>query len=264
MNNDREIAVNVDRRFGGIARLYGEKGLQALQQAHICVVGVGGVGSWVAEALARSAVGRITLIDMDHVAESNINRQLQAMGSTLGQSKIELLAERISDINPACEVVCVDEFLDPNNVTELITQDFDWVIDCIDTFRIKAALISHCRRRKQSILTVGGAGGRVDVSRVQLSDMRSTQQDALMATTRRQLRKKHGFSDNIKRRFQVPCVWSSEPARLSQMQCDVQGDSSLNCAGFGACMPVTATFAMLASAHVINKVTAVKLYGSKK
>jgi len=251
----------VDRRFGGIARLYGDAGLLALKQANVCVVGVGGVGSWVVEALARSAVGRITLIDMDHVAESNINRQLPALASTLGRSKIEVLAERIAEINPQCVVECVDEFLDPNNVTELIPESFDWVIDCIDTFRIKAALIAHCRRRKQSILTVGGAGGRVDVTRVQISDLRATEQDALMATTRRQLRKKHGFSDNVKRRFHVPCVWSGEPPRLSQSECEVQADSSLNCAGFGACMSVTASFGMLASGYVINKITAVKIYG---
>ena len=242
--------MDSQRRFGGIARLYGEAGARQIAAAQVAVIGVGGVGSWVVEALARSGVGKLTLIDADHVAESNINRQLPALEATLGRAKIEVLAERVGQINPACAVTCVDDFVDADNLPQLIHSEFDWVIDCIDSFRVKAAMIAHCKRHRQALITVGAAGGQIDPTRVRVSDLRRTEQDALLARTRRLLRQDYGFSSNPKRSFGVPAVWSDEPVRQSQ-SCDTQQDASLNCAGFGACMPVTASFALAAAGHVL-------------
>jgi tRNA A37 threonylcarbamoyladenosine dehydratase len=239
-----------ERRFGGIARLYGESGAARIASAHVAVIGVGGVGSWAAEALARSGVGELTLIDMDHVAESNINRQLPALESTLGRWKADVLAERAREINPKVAVNAVDAFVDQENLSRLLSDDFAWVIDCIDSFRIKAAMIAHCRRRKQPIITAGAAGGQVDPTRVRVSDLRRTEQDALLARTRRLLRQEYGFPSNPKRAFGVPAVWSDEPVRESQ-GCEVQQDASLSCAGYGACMPVTASFGLAAAGYVL-------------
>ena len=245
--------MDYQRRFGGIARLYGAGSLEALASARVCVVGVGGVGSWAVEALARSAVGHICMIDMDHVAESNINRQLPAVESELGRSKVEVLRERIAAINPGCHVATVEDFVTPDNLDTLIPADSHWVLDCIDSFRVKAALIAFCRRRKQAVITVGGAGGQRDPSRVRVSDLRKTEQDPLLARTRRLLRQSYGFPQNPKRRFDVPCVWSDEPQAAPVEVCDKPIEGSLNCAGYGACMPVTATFGMSAAAYVIDR-----------
>ena len=241
------------RRFGGVARLYGESGLAALGAARVCVVGVGGVGSWAVEALARSAVGSITLIDMDHVAESNINRQLPAIEPELGRAKVGVLRERIATINPGCRVETVEDFVTRDNLDVMIDPGHDWVMDCIDSFRVKAALIAFCRRRRQSVITVGGAGGQRDASRIQLGDLRRTEQDPLLARTRKLLRQDYGFPSNPKRRFGVPCVWSDEPQVAPPAGCESAPEGSLNCAGYGACMPVTATFGLVAAGHVINQ-----------
>lgn len=248
--------LDYSRRFGGIARLYGDNGLASLSRARVCVVGVGGVGSWAVEALARSAVGHITLIDLDHVAESNMNRQLQAIEPAIGQAKVAALAERIAQINPDCQVTSIEDFVAPDNVDALIAPDHDWVMDCIDNFRAKAALIALCRRRGQSVITVGGAGGQRDAARVQVSDLRKTEQDPLLARTRKLLRQDYGFPSNPKRRFGVPCVWSDEPQAAPAGDCDTNPEGSLNCAGYGACMAVTATFGLVAAGHVVNRLAA--------
>jgi tRNA A37 threonylcarbamoyladenosine dehydratase len=246
--------VDFFRRFGGLGRLYGDGGLRALQAASVCVVGVGGVGSWAVEALARSAVGKITLVDMDHVAESNINRQLPALDDQIGRAKVAVLRERVALINPGCRVVCHEEFVAPDNLDELIASEHDWVLDCIDSFRVKAALIAFCRRRGQAVLTVGGAGGRRDPGRIRQGDLRRTEQDPLLARTRRLLRQDYGFPTNPKRRFGVPCIWSDEPivAPAGDAGCAMAVEGSLNCAGFGSSMPVTAAFGLAAAAHAIN------------
>ena len=240
------------RRFGGVARLYGDQGLSALAAASVCVVGVGGVGSWTVEALARSAVGHITLIDMDHVAESNMNRQLPALQSTLGRAKVQVLAGRIAEINPNCAVTQCEEFVTADNAAALIDERHDWVIDCIDNFRVKAAMIALCRRRRQAVITVGAAGGQRDATRIQVGDLRKTEQDPLLARTRKLLRHDYGFPANPKRRFGVPCVWSDEPQTRPPDACDAP-EGSLNCAGFGACMPVTATFGLVAAGYVVGR-----------
>lgn len=252
MTTRRVHDLDLRRRFGGIERLYGPGSLERLGAASVCVVGVGGVGSWVVEALARSAVGAIALVDMDHVAESNFNRQLPAIEPGMGRAKVEVLRERIALINSECRVGTHDAFVTEDNIDTLIDPAHNWVVDCIDSFRIKAALIAACRRRGQSIVTVGGAGGQRDPGRVRLGDLRRTEQDPLLARTRRLLRQSYGFPVNPKRRFGVPCVWSDEPQAVPR-DCVVPPEGSLNCAGFGACMPVTATFAMIAAAHVVER-----------
>jgi len=253
--------ADLERRFGGIARLYGRPALQRFRSAHVCVLGIGGVGSWAAEALARSAIGRITLIDPDHVAESNINRQLPALGTTLGMSKVQVMAERIAGINPACTVTAVEEYLGLDNLETLLADPFDYLIDCVDGFRIKAALIAHCRRSGQRLVTVGGAGGQTDPTRIRVADLSRTEHDALFSKTRRLLRTDYGFPSNLKRRFDVPCVYSSEQplfpgedGAISPAKPGSRSLGGLTCAGgLGSVMTVTASFGLVAAAHVLRK-----------
>lgn len=246
------------RRFGGIERLYGRVALERFAASHICVIGIGGVGSWVAEALARSAIGEITLIDLDNIAESNVNRQVHALDGEFGHAKVAVMAQRIHAINPLCNVHCVEDFIESNNLAELIDDRFDFVMDCIDAYRTKAALIAHCRRNKLSVITVGGAGGQVDPLKITLADLSRSEQDPLLSKTRKQLRQEYGFSQNPKRRFAVPCVYSLEQARRPRNEgesCDSGGGiSGLNCAGFGSSVAVTATFGLVAVAHVLVKI----------
>ncbi len=251
-----------DRRFGGIGRLYGKPALVRFQQAHICVIGVGGVGSWAVEALARSAIGRLTLIDMDHVAESNTNRQLQATSDNLGKSKIKVLAERIEQINPACRVSLIDDYLSSTNLAELINDEMDCVIDCIDDFRLKAALINYCKLQQIRLICTGGAGGRTDPGMIQLSDLARTEQDPLLSKTRALLRHDFGFPRNPKKKFKVDCIWSNEQLRyptedghFSLQKPGNRGTSTLNCGGLGSAMPVTATFAQFAVAAALKAIS---------
>ncbi len=258
---------DLSRRFGGIERLYGAGGLQRLSKAHICVIGIGGVGSWVAESLARSAVGAITLIDLDVVAESNINRQLVATADQLGRDKTSVMQARIAQINPACNVQIIDEFIDRHNISDLISKKFDYVVDCIDDFRTKAALIAHCKRSKIRILTTGGAGGQVDPSKIKQSDLSRTQHDVLLAKTRKLLRQEYGFARNPKRTFGIPCVYSDEQlvypdgsgglsAQRPPIDPNNTSGNALNCAGgIGSITHVTGTFAFFATAHVLNVLT---------
>jgi len=250
-----------ERRFGGVRRLYGESALGKFMQAHVCVIGIGGVGSWAAEALARSAIGRITLIDLDHVAESNINRQLPALSSTLGMAKVQVMAERIWQINPDCAVTAIEEFITVDNLEQHLDRRFDYVIDCIDGFRTKARLIAHCRRNRIPLVTVGGAGGQTDPTRIRVADLSRTEHDALFSKTRKLLRTDYGFTKNPKRRFDVPCIYSLEqPVFADANGCISQEKPSgniaggLTCAGgLGSSMPVTAGFGLAAAAHVLNK-----------
>jgi tRNA A37 threonylcarbamoyladenosine dehydratase len=253
---------DAERRFGGILRLYGEAALKRFRQAHVCVVGIGGVGSWTAEALARSAVGCITLIDLDHIAESNINRQLPALTSTLGRAKVQVMAERIAQINPHSRVTAIEEFITTENLEEQLDRRFDYVIDCIDGFRIKARLIAHCRRSRIPLVTVGGAGGQTDPTRIRISDLSRTEHDALFSKTRKLLRTDYGFTKNPKRRFNVPCVYSLEQpvfadanGCISQEKPSSSGSGGLTCAGgLGSATPVTAGFGLAAAAHVLNRI----------
>ncbi len=259
-----ESNMDYAKRFGGIARVYGEAGFARLQRAHVCVIGLGGVGSWAAEALARSGVGALTLIDMDVVAESNINRQLVATSDQLGRDKIAVMQARIELINPVCKVTSVDEFVSRDNLVQLLGHGFSFVIDCIDDFRTKAALIAFCRQQRIKLVTTGGAGGQVDPSKIVLADLSNTEHDVLLARTRKLLRQDYGFSKNLKRSFGVKAVYSKEQLNYPdgaggvQAQRPKSGESTetlngLNCAGgLGSITHVTASFAMFAVAHVLN------------
>ena len=250
-----------ERRFGGVKRLYGEQALSRFADAHIVIIGIGGVGSWVVEALARNAIGQLTLIDMDVVAESNINRQLPALSSTIGQNKIDVMAKRIDDINPTCKVSLIDDFITADNIAELIPPNVNYVIDCIDSSRVKAALIAWCKRRKTKIITLGGAGGQVDPALIKMSDLSRTEHDPLLSKTRKLLRQNYGFSSNTKRRFAIPCVYSSEHLHyatssggVSQKKSESSASNNLSCAGgLGSSVMVTASFGFMAVAYVLKK-----------
>ncbi len=249
------------RRFGGIERLYGAGALLRLAAAHVVVVGIGGVGSWSAEALARSGVGRLTLIDLDHVAESNVNRQIQALESTFGAAKVAAMKDRIAAINPACVVDTVEEFIDETNLATLIPP-CDAVIDAIDQVRAKAALIAWCRRVGIRVVTTGAAGGRTDPTQIEVIDLSRTTQDALASKVRARLRKDYGFPRDPKKKFGVECVFSPQQIRriASTNSCAVEGDAvddaidpaaGLNCAGYGSSVAVTASFGFAAAARVL-------------
>lgn len=257
---DADAAVSTARRFGGVARLYGESALARLSTAHVCVIGIGGVGSWAAEALARSAVGRITLIDLDHVSESNVNRQIQALDGQFGRAKVTAMAERILNINPQCVVTEIDDFITAENVARLLPQ-CDAVLDAIDNVRAKAALIAHCKGSGMPVVTTGGAGGRTDPTRIQVADLSRTIQDALASKVRARLRKEYGFTREAKKKFGVDCVFSVEPVVRPASPgpaCDLdqigneRGLQGLNCAGYGSAVTVTACFGLVAAARVLD------------
>jgi tRNA A37 threonylcarbamoyladenosine dehydratase len=243
--------ADLQRRFGGMVRLHGAEAAARIAAAHVCVIGIGGVGSWAAEALARSGVGRLTLIDLDHVAESNINRQVHALGATLGQAKVLAMRDRIADINPRCEVVCIEEFITPENIAQLLPA-CDAIVDAIDQVRAKAALIAHCRRAQVALVTTGGAGGRSDPTQLRIDDLSRTVQDPLASKVRARLRKEYGFPRDPKKKFGVACVYSIEPIQRPQgAACDLDeaGLHGLNCAGYGSSVCVTAAFGMAAAAR---------------
>jgi len=254
-----EDEVDFGRRFGGIGRLYGERALERFRAAHVCVIGVGGVGSWVVEALARSAVGHLTLIDLDNVAESNINRQIQALSGTIGQPKVEALAARIAQINPFCRVTLVEDFIDPDNLARMIggAGRFDYVVDAIDSVKAKAALVAYCREHAIPLVTVGGAGGQLDPTRIEVRDLARTEQEPLLKKVRKVLRARYGFARGEKNKYGIDAVFSMEPLRYPDAgdACDVDanGVTGLNCAGFGSGMVVTASFGMVAAGHVLRK-----------
>jgi tRNA A37 threonylcarbamoyladenosine dehydratase len=247
--------ADLQRRFSGIDRLHGHGALARLATAHVCVVGIGGVGSWAAEALARSGVGRLTLIDLDHVAESNVNRQIQALTETIGQAKVLAMQARIAAINPSCTVSTIEEFVTEDNVAELIPA-CDAVIDAIDQVRPKAAMIAHCRRAKIPVVTTGGAGGRTDPARLKVDDLSRTTQDALASKLRARLRKEYGFPRDPKKKFGVACVYSDEPIRrpLAEAACDIDesGLHGLSCAGYGSSVCVTAAFGFAAASRAVG------------
>lgn len=247
---------DMNRRFGGVGRLYGEAGAARLRDAHMVVVGVGGVGSWAAEALARCAVGRITLIDLDHVAESNTNRQIHALGETYGQAKVLAMAERIRAINPACRVDTIEDFIEPGNVAAVLPAA-DAVLDCIDQVTAKAALIAHCQRARMPVFTCGAGGGRIDPTRIAVGDLARVTGDPLLAKLRHKLRREHGYPREDTRgripRFGVPAVYSDEPVRRPDAAC-ATGDfvAGLACAGYGSSVVVTASLGFALAAAAIN------------
>lgn len=256
------VAMDFERRFGGLARLYGTAGAARICAAHVVVVGVGGVGSWAAEALARSGVGRLTLIDLDHVSESNINRQVHALSSTLGQAKVAAMQERIAQINPNCQVVCLEEYVDAENWLELLPKDADAVIDACDQVRAKVALAVWARQSKTLFISVGAAGGKRQAHLVDIDDLSAATHDPLLAQVRTRLRKEHGApqgSTNGGKRMGVACVFSREAvmqaAQLDTSTPNLAQDATLNCHGYGSVVSVTATFGQCAAGWVLDKIS---------
>lgn len=246
-----QLDADLERRFGGLRRLHGDAAYLRLRAARFAVVGLGGVGSWAVEALARSGAAELTLIDLDQVAESNINRQVQALGSTVGMAKAEALRQRIADIHPGCAVHVVEEFVEPGNWPALVGgAEFDGLIDCCDQVRAKAALAAWARERQLPFVTVGAAGGKREPHRVQIDDLSATTHDPLLASLRQRLRKEYAAPRTG--RIGVSCVYSREPVHLPQRAegeaCEVDG--SLNCHGYGSSVAVTATFGLCAAAEL--------------
>ncbi len=260
--------VNDDylQRFGGLGRLYGAAALPRLQAAHVCVVGVGGVGSWTVEGLARSGVGALTLVDLDDVCVTNVNRQLPALDGQIGRPKVAVLAERVQAINPACRVTVLPEFFTPASADRLLAAPFDWVVDAIDRRSHKALLIGECRARGRPVLTVGAAGGKRDATLIRAGDLGEAWSDELLRQVRKKLRRDHGFTPGTtkgKMHFGVRCVWSSEPPVYpwADGTCAATPEPGANLAmdcasGLGAAVFVTGAFGLAAAGEVVKQLVA--------
>ena len=278
---DAVMPPDFERRFGGLARLYGAAGAQRIRQAHIVVVGLGGVGSWAAEAAARSGVARLTLVDLDHIAESNINRQVHALDNTLGMAKVQAMRERIAHINPDCTVNCIEEFVDASNWPGVLgfAANFDWktvaVIDACDQVKAKTAMAAWAIKSKARFISVGAAGGKRLAHKVDIEDLSLVTHDPLLAQMRNRLRKEHGAARD-KKKIGVVCVFScetvmqsgavgvakhSETADVPQpgdspsdFSIESQSDATLNCHGYGSVVTVTSTFGLCAAGWVLGKI----------
>lgn len=273
--------LDIKRRFGGVSRLYGDTGLARLQAVHVAVIGVGGVGSWAAEALARNAVGTLTLIDLDNIAESNVNRQIHALEGEFGKAKITAMAQRIRAINPSCHVREIEDFITSENVAKLLSFECDVILDCIDDAKAKIALAAYCQSTKTPLIMAGAAGGRLDPTRIQSADLSTVTGDKLLAKVRNQLRRDYDFpkASNTKKsaKFGIVCVYSDELVLQPNELCALEksadivsgalqanihkaaGDAKnartitgLNCAGYGSSVSVTATFGFVAAQLALN------------
>jgi tRNA A37 threonylcarbamoyladenosine dehydratase len=260
VTDDTEAAPDFARRFGGLERLYGVAGAARIRNAHVLVAGIGGVGSWAVEALARSGVGRLTLIDLDHVSESNINRQIHALEATVGQAKVEAMRERIAQINPECRVLALDEFVEPDNWHALLDASqaangpVTAVIDACDQVKAKLAISAWARAsRTATFVTVGAAGGKRQAHKVDVDDLSLVTHDPLLAQLRQRLRKLHG-APREGRKIGVTCVFSRESVAPPDASCALEGDGSLNCHGYGSMVSVTATFGQCAAGWVLDKI----------
>lgn len=264
-SNQQPTQQAVHQAQSGIERVYGHDALQRFKQLHIVVAGLGGVGSWAVEALARSGVGKLTLIDLDDVCVTNINRQLPATFDTVGELKTEVLAARVRSINPQCDVHIVDDFLLAENFDQHLT-GADAVLDAIDSVKTKAALVAWCKRNKVKMVCCGGAGGQIDPSQIRSADLAKAKQDPLLAKVRSDLRRHYNFSKNPKRKWGIDCVYSEEQLRYPVISGQHEGEVTLqkpgsgsmqmNCSsGFGAAMVVTCTFAMHAVAILLRRFT---------
>jgi tRNA threonylcarbamoyladenosine dehydratase len=249
------------RRFSGIARLYGEQALTNFMNAHVCVIGIGGVGSWAVESLARSGIGHITLIDMDDICMTNTNRQIHALQENIGKLKTEAMADRIKQINPECQVDVIDDFINTDNMTDYLSNpSYDYVLDAIDSVKDKAAVIAYCKRRKIKLITIGGAGGQKDPTQIKIADLAKTIQDPLAAKVRERL-KQLGVNKDSKGKFGISCVFSTEQLTYPQQGGGIclskkTADSTkkMDCSsGFGAITNVTATFGFVAVSKILSK-----------
>ena len=246
--------VDPARRFGGLQRLYGVTPAERIQRSHMAVIGIGGVGSWAAEALARSGVGQITLVDMDHIAESNINRQVHALDGTLGMAKVLAMQARIAHINPACRVHALDAFAEPSNWPALLPEGVDGVIDACDQVQSKTAMADWARRTKAVLVSVGAAGGKRHAHLVDVADLSQVTHDPLLAQVRYRLRKFHGAPREGKS-MGVSCVFSREAVAGPDASCALESDGSLNCHGYGSLVTVTASFGLCAAGVVMDKIS---------
>jgi len=252
---------NYEERFCGIKRLYGSKALTTFKNSHICLVGIGGVGSWVAESLARSGIGQLTLIDMDDISYTNTNRQVHTLTDNIGKMKAEVMAERCRQINPDIKVNAITDFVNKQNCFTYLSSDFDYIFDAIDSIDAKVALIAHCKRNKYPLLTSGGAGGQIDPTQVQVADLARTIQDPLAAKVRSELRRSYNFTKNPKRKFRINCVFSTEQLRYPDLDGEVcrektKSDKSIpvdSTRSFGAASMVTASFAFVGVAFILKK-----------
>ncbi|MFM9915551.1 MAG: ThiF family adenylyltransferase [Rhizobacter sp.] len=242
------IDVDLERRFGGLRRLHGDAAYERLRRARIAVVGLGGVGSWAAEALARSGVAELTLIDLDHVSEGNVNRQIQATGQTIGQAKAVALCERLADIHPGCVLRPVEAFVEAGNWPSLLTHDVDALIDACDQVRAKAVLAAWALATGTAFVTVGAAGGKQRPQAVEVADLANTTHDPLLASLRQRLRQHHGAARTGP--IGVSCVCSREAVRQPVQSCETEGN--LNCHGYGSSVTVTATFGMVAASEAMR------------
>lgn len=248
-------------RFSGIARLYGVDGLKRLRKAHVCVIGIGGVGSWAVEALARSGVGKLTMVDLDDVCVSNVNRQIHALDGNIGKQKIEVMEARVKAINPECTVQCIHAFFTESTADRILAEKYDFVLDAFDNRRNKCLLIARCKKLKIPVMTMGGAGGRCDPTQVKIADLSKTRDDPLLQQVRKLLRQEYGFTRNKRRKFGVPCVYSQEPPVFPQSDgtvCQTKEDNDnlrLDCeSGYGSATFLTGTFAFAASAYIVGKI----------
>ena len=254
-DTDLDLAPDLERRFGGLARLYGPEGARRIRSAHVAIVGIGGVGSWAAEAVARSGVSEITLIDLDHIAESNINRQIHAVTATLGQAKVEAMRERIAQIHPGCKVHAIDEFAEPGNWPAILPSSVHAVIDACDQVAAKVAMAAWARREKHTFISVGAAGGKLLADRVEVADIADATHDPLLAQVRYRLRREHR-APAAGKRIGVSCVFSRESITRPPAVCESeQTDGTLNCHGYGSTVAVTATFGLCAAGWVLNKLS---------
>ena len=253
---DIDNTPDLERRFGGLRRLYGDAAYLRLRAGRIAVVGLGGVGSWAVEALARSGVAALTLIDLDHIAESNINRQVQALGSTVGMAKAQALMQRAHDIHPACRVTAIEQFVDADNWPALLPEPVDAVIDACDHVRAKLALAVWARATGVRLIVVGAAGGKQLPQAVAVDDLAEVTHDPLLASLRQRLRKEHAAPRSG--RIGLTCVYSREAVHRPTQAAGDDGvhDSSLNCHGYGSSVGVTATFGMVAASEALRCVAA--------
>ena len=265
MNNPENIETGgYEHRFGGLTRLYGKPAIEALRKAHVMIIGLGGVGSWVGKALARSGIGQLSLVDWDDICFSNTNRQIHAMTGTAGRAKVDILAERIQLINPECRVNAIREFYTEKNADELLAPDLSYVVDAIDRKNAKIHLITHCKKTGIPVIVAGGAGGRIDPSKIRTMDLRDSFNDPLLAHIRKPIRRSLGIS-NPKKPFHIPCVFSEEDVRyphpdgaicMQRKPEAANGPRQLDCNfGFGSAAFVTGSFGFAMAARIINDLT---------
>jgi tRNA A37 threonylcarbamoyladenosine dehydratase len=252
-----------EQRFSGIARLYGQSGLEKLRAAHVCVVGLGGVGTWAAEALARSGIGALTLVDLDEICVTNINRQLHALTETVGRAKVAVMAERIRAINPECKISAEQKIFNEQTAAELLAPKFDFILDAIDNVPNKVGLLVRCREKNLPVIACGGAGGRRELTSVRIGDLSQASHDKLLAEVRRRLRQEHGFPAG-QSAMGVACVYSVErtvfpqaDGSVCEMRSEAEDGARLNCnGGLGSATFVTGAFGFAAAGMVVRRIAA--------